>query len=81
MPQLQKSVTDRCIRKMRLAIYFLIAVILLIFNYFSVTDNSGRVFLQILHLNLRLIHGVMLKHMNISTKHVGKTLMKNSCMR
>ena len=81
MPQLQKSVTDRCIRKMRLAIYFLIAVILLIFNYFSVTDNSGRVFLQILYLNLRLIHGVILKHMNISAKHVGKTLTKNSCIR
>ena len=81
MPQLQKSITDRCIRKMRLAIYFLIAVILLIFNYFPVTDNSGRFFLQILHLNLRLIRGVTLKHMNISVKHVGKTLTKNSCIR
>ena len=76
MPQLQKSITDRCIRKMRVAIYFLIAVILLIFNYFSVTDNSGRVFLQILYLNLRLIHGVILKHMNISAKHVEKHLQK-----
>ena len=81
MPQLHKSVTDRCIRKIRLAMYFLIAVILLIFNYFSVTDNSGRVFLQILHLNLQLIHGVMLKHMNIRAKHVGKALTKNSCIR
>ena len=30
-----ESITDSCIRKMRLAIYLLIAVILLIFNYFS----------------------------------------------
>ena len=35
MPQLKKSITDRGIRKMRLAIYLLIAVILLIFSYFS----------------------------------------------
>ena len=81
MPQLQKSITVRCIRKMRLAMYLLIAVILIIFNFFSVTGNSGRVVLQILYLNLRLIHGAILKHMNISAKHAGKTLTKDSCIR
>ena len=49
--------------------------------FFSVTGNSGRVVLQILYLNLRLIHGAILKHMNISAKHAGKTLTKNSCIR
>ena len=30
--------------------------------FFSVTDNSGRVFLQILHLNLWLIHFQTYEH-------------------
>ena len=47
----------------------------------SVSSNIGRVFFQILYLNLRLIYRVGLKHMIISAKHVGKTLMSNSCIR